>query len=155
MMDTYSSPTNYSAILTHPYGQPYAFFNACYPVPGPAEAIVRLDFSGVCHGDVYSRDGGGPAPVNPIRPLVGGHEGVGEIMSVGEKAESLGVAVGDVVGIAWRSRVCEKCYPCRQQAQNHCEEQEVVGMHRDGTFQRQYKICYLDLGVQEFQSIAN
>jgi propanol-preferring alcohol dehydrogenase len=100
MEGAYSSPTNYSAVLTRPYGQPYEFFSTRYPIPGPAEVIVRLDFTGVCHGDVYSRDGGGPAPVNPIRPLVGGHEGVGEIVSLGEGTESLGVAVGDIVGIA-------------------------------------------------------
>ncbi len=113
-MGAYSSPRNYAAILKGSYGQPYEFVERPFPIPGSHEAIVRLDFSGVCHGDVYSRDGGGPASAEPIRPLVGGHEGIGVIVSLGEETKSSYFSVGDVVGIAWRSRVCEVCEPCRQ-----------------------------------------
>ncbi len=109
-----SSPRNYAAILTGSYGQPYEFVERPFPVMGLREAIVRLDFSGVCHGDVYSRDGGGPASAEPIRPLVGGHEGIGVIVYLGEGTKASNFSIGDVVGIAWRSRVCEVCEPCRQ-----------------------------------------
>jgi len=72
-----------AAILTNPYGQPYTIEKAEIPHPRPQEALVQLLYSGVCHGDEYGRDGGGPAPINPVRPLVGGHEGVGTIVAMG------------------------------------------------------------------------
>ena len=76
-----------AAILSGPYREPYNFLSSPVPRPGPGEALVRLSYSGVCHGDVYSRDGGGPAPPVPTRPLTGGHEGVGIIVSLGSSTE--------------------------------------------------------------------
>ncbi|RFU27321.1 hypothetical protein B7463_g9024, partial [Scytalidium lignicola] len=92
-----------AATLLGPYGEPYQFLQKPVPQPSPGEAIVLLSFSGVCHGDVYSRDGGGPAPTNPIRPLIGGHEGVGNIVALGEKVHDSSFRIGDLVGIAWRT----------------------------------------------------
>jgi propanol-preferring alcohol dehydrogenase len=124
------------AVLTGAYGEPYQVVEKPLPSPGLDEALVRIDFTGVCHGDVYSRDGGGPAPEKPNRPLTGGHEGIGEILSFGDKSRHSDFQIGDVVGIAWRARVCEICEPCQAEAENHCYEQQIVGMHRNGTFQR-------------------
>lgn len=67
--------------------------------------------------------------------LVGGHEGIGEIVSLGEGAENWNFGVGDVVGIAWRGAVCKECTPCLLGAENYCDQ---LGMHRDGAFQRSY-----------------
>ena len=128
---------NYSATLESRYGEPYKLVRSPVPTAGGAEAVVRIDFSGVCHGDVYSRDGGGPAPTEPIRPLVGGHEGVGEIVSLGkEDSRVSSFNTGDLVGIAWRGQVCKECEPCQLGAENYCGQQQVVGMHRNGSFQR-------------------
>lgn len=135
---------NYSATLSGGYREQYRFVRGPVPTPGVAEAVVRIDFSGVCHGDVYTRDGGGPAPTEPIRPLVGGHEGIGEIVFLGkEDAQDSGFSVGDIVGIAWRGRVCKECEPCELGAENYCVQQQIVGMHRNGTFQRSYLHTYL------------
>ena len=128
-----------AAILEGPYGQPYIFRSHRVPRPSPSQALVRLAFTGVCHGDLYARKGGGPAPATPTRPLIGGHEGIGTIVALGEglagDSPNGCFAVGDVVGIAWRSFVCGICMPCQMGAENHCERQHVTGMHRDGTFQ--------------------
>lgn len=127
-----------SAILKSPYGMPYEFTATDAPQPSRDEALVRLDFTGVCHGDVYSRDGGGPAPQTPLRPLVGGHEGVGRIMALGgDKKTSMGFQVGDMVGIAWRGATCGECEACKLGCENYCPHQQVNGMHRNGTFQRE------------------
>lgn len=129
-----------SAILTERYGLPYGF-QACKPrTPVAGEVLVRIDYSGVCHGDIYGRDGGGPAPAEATRPLIGGHEGAGEIVEIGddESARASGFSIGDAVGIAWRSKVCKSCDACMAGSENHCPEQTVVGLHRDGTFQREF-----------------
>ncbi|CAM1503366.1 Fc.00g081420.m01.CDS01 [Cosmosporella sp. VM-42] len=127
-----------AARLTGPYGSRYKFEPQLQPNPGDREAVVRLDVAGVCHGDVYSRDGGGPAPEHPVRPLTGGHEGVGVIIDIGIDGmeKPYGFRKGDVVGIAWRHSTCGKCEACLRGSENYCPHQLVNGMHRDGTFQR-------------------
>ena len=131
-----------AAVLSGPYGEPYTILSSPVPRPGPVEALVRLSYSGVCHGDIYSRNGGGPAPPMPTRPLTGGHEGVGIIVALGDSSiegqPSTRFRIGDTVGIAWRSSVCGTCEPCRLGAENHCTRQCVTGMHRDGTYQCKY-----------------
>ncbi|OQV05500.1 hypothetical protein CLAIMM_10227 [Cladophialophora immunda] len=123
-----------AAVLTGDYSDPYTVKRVCVSQPGPQEVLVQLAFTGVCHGDVYARDGGGPAPKIPIRPLVGGHEGVGTIVAMGTAGMD-GFRIGDVVGIAWRSYVCGTCNACKHGEENHCYNQQVTGSHRDGTFQ--------------------
>ena len=136
-----------AATLSNPYGEPYTLGEATIPHPQPDEALVQLSYSGVCHGDVYARDGGGPAPAQPVRPLVGGHEGVGTIVAMG--AECLdGFRVGDLVGIAWRSYVCGTCQACIDGSENHCFNQKVTGTHRDGTFQRMFRPRYVRYGYE-------
>ena len=127
---------NYSTVLHGKYGEPYQFEKGPLPEPRDCEAVVCIDFTGICHGDVYSRDGGGPAPAEPIRPLIGGHEGIGKIVSLGKAVQKSAFAIGDLVGIAWRGWVCKECDACRSGAENYCEKQKITGMHRDGTFQR-------------------
>ena len=134
-----SSDESHTAVLRQGYGKPYEFDCCDIQQPLEDEALIRIDYSGVCHGDVYGRDGGGPAPAQPRRPLTGGHEGVGQIVALGssERAHH-GFAIGDMVGIAWRSGTCGQCQACKLGAENHCPQQQVVGMHRNGTFQRQH-----------------
>ena len=128
-----------AAVLVGPYGCPYTISSRSVPRPPPSEALIRLAYSGVCHGDIYSRNGGGPAPTMPVRPLTGGHEGVGTIVAFGEQATSakleIPFGIGDIVGIAWRSFVCGTCKPCRLGQENHCQKQQVTGLNRDGTYQ--------------------
>jgi alcohol dehydrogenase, propanol-preferring len=134
-MSTTPTASALAAVLTGPYGEPYTFKELSIPTPGPQEALVQLEYTGICHGDVYARDGGGPASKDPVRPLIGGHEGVGKIVTLGSQAVDA-FRVGDIVGVAWRSFVCGACPACEADAENHCYSQKVTGAHRDGTFQR-------------------
>ena len=129
-----------AAVLDGAYGQPYRFYDHPVEQPGIDQALIKLDYSGVCHGDVYSRDGGGPAPDRPFRPLTGGHEGIGHIIALGERSGSGNQpfklpTIGDRVGIAWRRAVCGVCDACEQGRENFCAQQVVTGMKSDGTFQ--------------------
>lgn len=42
----------------------------------------------------------------PPLPLVGGHEGIGRVVAIGEHTENLEVKIGDWVGIKWIAKVC-------------------------------------------------
>lgn len=83
------------------------------PVAG--EVQVRLAASGMCHSDHHLRTGASPVPF----PVVGGHEGAGEVVKVGPGVTS--VAVGDHVVTAFIP-ACGTCGPCSRGLQNLCDE---------------------------------
>jgi hypothetical protein len=51
-----------------------------------------------------------PAPTTAGQ--VGGHEGVGKVVTLGPGTETLNVKIGDCVGIKWIAAVCGNCIPC-------------------------------------------
>jgi S-(hydroxymethyl)mycothiol dehydrogenase len=82
--------------------------------PGPGEALLRVEASGVCHTDLHlvETDGWG----HPL-PVLLGHEGAGVVEAVGKGVER--VAVGDRVIVGWRSP-CGACPWCRRGARYLC-----------------------------------
>jgi len=67
------------------------------PTPGPGEALIRIEASGVNFIDVYFREGRYPAPL----PLTLGQEAAGIIVALGEHTTPTNFKVGDRV--AWCS----------------------------------------------------
>jgi S-(hydroxymethyl)mycothiol dehydrogenase len=108
--------------------------------PGPAEARVRIEATGVCHSDLHVvRTGFG----HPL-PVLLGHEGAGVVEAVGEGVEH--VAPGDRVVVGWRSP-CGECRWCLRGARHLCrtppmaaqrmrthDGRELTGVFRAGTF---------------------
>jgi propanol-preferring alcohol dehydrogenase len=78
----------------------------------PGECLVRLHCTGVCHTDLHASLGDWPIP--PSVPLVGGHEGVGEVVAIGKNTMGSPVKVGDRVGIKWVAYSCLNCEQCRK-----------------------------------------
>ncbi|KHL12112.1 propanol-preferring alcohol dehydrogenase [Mumia flava] len=99
------------------------------PEPGPGEALVRLRTSGVCHTDLHAAHG--DWPVRPSPPFVPGHEGVGEVVALGDGVEHL--AVGDLVGNAWLWSACGRCEYCRTGWETLCESQQNGGYSVNGS----------------------
>ncbi|MFW0788339.1 NDMA-dependent alcohol dehydrogenase [Gordonia sp. CPCC 205333] len=83
------------------------------PVAG--EVQVKLVSSGLCHSDHHLRTGQSPAPM----PIVGGHEGAGVVVKVGEGVTRF--QEGDHVVTAFIP-ACGTCEPCSRGAQNICDE---------------------------------
>ncbi|PVY33725.1 alcohol dehydrogenase AdhP [Williamsia muralis] len=100
------------------------------PVPGPFEALVRVEYSGVCHTDLHAARG--DWPVKPPLPFVPGHEGVGTVISTGDQVTRL--AVGDTVGNAWLWSACGECEYCQTGWETLCSEQVNGGYSVDGSF---------------------
>ncbi len=73
--------------------------------PGPAEVLVRLHASGVCHSDQNAVDGTAATRC----PAVLGHEGAGVVETVG--AAVTRVAPGDHVALSWAPS-CGACAEC-------------------------------------------
>ena len=81
--------------------------------PGPGEARVRLEATGVCHSDLHVVRTGFNHPL----PVLLGHEGAGVVEAVGEGVAH--VAVGDRVVVGWRSP-CGVCRWCVRGAAHLC-----------------------------------
>lgn len=66
--------------------------------PGPDEVLINIKYSGVCHTDLHAVNGDWPLATK--LPLVGGHEGAGVVVAVGELVND--VQVGDHAGVKVR-----------------------------------------------------
>ncbi|BCW20065.1 zinc-dependent alcohol dehydrogenase [Arthrobacter sp. NtRootA9] len=100
------------------------------PTPGPGEALVKVLTTGVCHTDLHAAEG--DWPVKPVPPFVPGHEGVGEVVALGDGVT--GLAVGDLVGNAWLWSACGSCQYCGSGWETLCEAQKNGGYSVDGSF---------------------
>jgi len=122
--------TTMNAAVVTEFGRELQIQEVQRPTPGPGEALVRLITSGVCHTDLHAAEG--DWPVKPSPPFVPGHEGVGEIVELGEGVTDL--AVGDLVGNAWLWSACGDCQYCRSGWETLCESQQNAGYTVDGSF---------------------
>jgi alcohol dehydrogenase, propanol-preferring len=78
----------------------------------PGECLLKMYCTGVCHTDLHARMGDWPFPCK--LPLIGGHEGVGEIVAIGAHTVNSPVEIGDRVGVKWLADSCLQCEQCRK-----------------------------------------
>ncbi|WP_263118973.1 alcohol dehydrogenase AdhP [Cellulomonas sp. RIT-PI-Y] len=118
------------AAVVHEFGKPLTVDEIAVPAPGPDEALVKVRYTGVCHTDLHAAHG--DWPVKPAPPFVPGHEGVGEVVAIGEHVTR--VAVGDLVGNAWLWSACGECEYCETGWETLCPQQQNGGYAVDGSF---------------------
>ena len=118
------------AAVVHSFTDPLSVEDIPRPKPGPFEALVEVEYSGVCHTDLHAAHG--DWPVKPSPPFVPGHEGVGTVIEVGDNVARL--QVGDKVGNAWLWRACGECEYCQTGWETLCEAQQNGGYSVDGSF---------------------
>ncbi|AYG02547.1 alcohol dehydrogenase AdhP [Gryllotalpicola protaetiae] len=119
------------AAVAREFGKPLEFDDRVVPLPHGFEALVRVEYTGVCHTDLHAV--GGDWPVKPALPFVPGHEGVGRVVAVGHEVTSL--KVGDRVGNAWLWSACGECEYCTSGRETLCPVQRNSGYTVDGSFQ--------------------
>jgi alcohol dehydrogenase, propanol-preferring len=117
------------AMIVETPGAPLAAREAPIPEPGPDDVLVRVLACGVCRTDLHVADGELPPRGRPVVP---GHEIVGEVVRRGANAPRL--AVGERVGIPWLAWTCGACEPCRAGRENLCQRARFTGYDRDGGF---------------------
>lgn len=125
-----AAPATMTAAVVTRFGDPLSVQDRQVPDPARGQALVRLLASGVCHTDLHAAQG--DWPVRPSPPFVPGHEGIGEIVRVGEDVGD--VAPGDLVGNAWLWSACGDCEYCRTGQESLCESQTNGGYTIDGSF---------------------
>ncbi len=122
--------THMHAAVVEQFGSKLIIQDLPVPVPGPGQALVKLITSGVCHTDLHAAHG--DWPVKPTPPFVPGHEGVGEVIALGEGVTNL--HVGQLVGNAWLFSACGECEFCTTGWETLCEKQQNSGYSVDGSF---------------------
>jgi (R,R)-butanediol dehydrogenase/meso-butanediol dehydrogenase/diacetyl reductase len=106
------------------------------PVPGDGDALIKIDYCGICATDIEEYQFGptfiGDQP-NPVTgrtlPIVIGHELTGTVIEVGRDVTS--VAVEDRVVING-VLACGECWWCRGDKENQCPNNASVGFGADG-----------------------
>ena len=99
------------------------------PVPGPSQALVRVDACGVCHRDLLDREGRFPFIQVPITP---GHEASGTVVAVGPGARDF--EPGSRVGTMQRD-ACGACARCAAGQTSLCGAAAwVLGLLADGGY---------------------
>lgn len=94
--------------------------------PGYAEALVDIEYCGVCHTDLHVAHGDfGKVPGRTL-----GHEGIGIVSEIGEGVTS--VKVGDRVSVAWFFKGCGHCEYCITGRETLCRTVENAGYSVDG-----------------------
>ena len=96
------------------------------PAPGPGEALVRIQRSGLCGTDLLVYDDVYRGRKRPVPyPLVLGHEASGEVVELGPRtagpAPGTRVAIEAVTG-------CGSCFHCLRGNYNLCQDWHHLGL---------------------------
>jgi D-arabinose 1-dehydrogenase-like Zn-dependent alcohol dehydrogenase len=99
------------------------------PEPGHGQVRVRVEACGICHSDVWVKDGLWPGLQYPRVP---GHEIAGRIDAIGDGVT--GWTAGQRVGVGWHGGHCFTCEPCRRGDFAMCRNRKVTGFDFDGGY---------------------
>jgi D-arabinose 1-dehydrogenase-like Zn-dependent alcohol dehydrogenase len=118
--------------------RPGADFNVVereIPRPGAREVRIKVQACGVCHSDVFVKEGLWPGIQYPRIP---GHEVAGLIDEIG--AEVTGWTKGQRVGVGWHGGQDNTCLECRRGRFLYCRNPKVAGISYDGGYE-QYMVA--------------
>lgn len=95
----------------------------------PEEAEIAVEYCGLCHSDlsVLQNDWG-----NSKYPFIPGHEVVGRVVALGERAR--GLKIGQLVGVGWTAESCMHCHECLGGDQHLCLEAVPTIIGHQGGF---------------------
>jgi len=117
------------AVLSNAPGQPFVLKDVPEPRPGKGEVRIKVTACGICHSDMFVRDGLFPGISYPRIP---GHEVVGEVDQTGEGVRDF--KKGDVVGVGWHGGHCFTCPACRAGDFILCSRAQITGISTDGGY---------------------
>ncbi|KAL5524702.1 ADH1_3 [Sanghuangporus sanghuang] len=158
MVGTASIPSVQRAYVLPKLGVPLKLVNN-HPVVAPrdllaGQCLVKLTHSGVCHSDFGLKEGWFAKDLPLKQPLVGGHEGVGSVVAIGENTRNSPVKIGDRVGITFLVSACQNCEFCVNGEESYCSQMQSSGSSVDGTF-REYAVVPVDFVIPIPDALKN
>ena len=105
------------------------------PKPGPGEVRIKIQACGVCHSDVFTKEGSWPGIQYPRIP---GHEVVGTIDELG--AGVSGWKQEQRIGVGWHGGHDGTCLACQRGDFRNCRNLKVPGISYDGGYE-QYMVA--------------
>src|ERR687889_285555 len=110
-------------------GEPLRIAEVATPQPGEEQVLLRVHCCAVCRTDLHVVDGELP---DPGLPLIPGHQIVGTVEKIGERADSF--MVGERVGVPWLGWTDGECRYCLSGRENLCENARFTGYQLDGGY---------------------
>ncbi len=108
------------------------------PSPGPGQVRIKVQACGVCHSDLYTKEGLWPGLQFPRVP---GHEVAGVIDEVGSGVTTW--KKGDRAGVGWHGGQDNTCPACRAGDFANCESNKITGITYDGGYE-QYMVAPIE-----------
>ena len=105
------------------------------PEPGPGQVRIKVQACGVCHSDVFTKEGMWPGIQYPRVP---GHEVAGVIDALGSGVSTW--QKGQRVGVGWHGGQDNTCPSCRSGDFRNCRNLQVAGISYDGGY-AQYMVA--------------
>src|ERR1700724_95460 len=119
------------------------------PKPGAGHVLIKVQACGVCHSDLFTKEGAWPGIEYPRVP---GHEVVGVIDEIGA-----GVTVwknGQRIGVGWHGGHDGTCLACRRGDFRNCQNLKIPGISYDGGYQ-QYMLVPVEALVAIPESLSD
>ena len=117
------------AMILDVAGEPLRVAEVPVPEPGEGQLLLRVHCCAVCRTDLHVVDGELP---HPRLPLIPGHQIVGIVQKMSERAD--GFTVGDRVGVPWLGWTDGECRYCLSGRENLCENARFTGYQIDGGY---------------------
>src|SRR5712675_2067395 len=119
------------------------------PEPGGGQVRIKVQACGVCHSDIFVKEGLWPGIQYPRVP---GHEVAGIVDELG--AEVTGWKRGQRVGVGWHGGQDNTCLECRRGRFLYCRNPKVAGISYDGGYQ-QYMVAPVEALVPIPDSLSD
>jgi D-arabinose 1-dehydrogenase-like Zn-dependent alcohol dehydrogenase len=105
------------------------------PKPAAGQVRIKVQACGVCHSDVFTKEGAWPGIQFPRVP---GHEVAGIVDEVGAGVSEW--KKGQRVGVGWHGGQDGTCLSCRRGDFRNCRNLKIPGISYDGGYQ-QYMVA--------------
>jgi D-arabinose 1-dehydrogenase-like Zn-dependent alcohol dehydrogenase len=110
--------------------EPFQLVEREVPAPTTGTVRIKVQACGICHSDVYAKEGSRPGITYPRVP---GHEIAGVVDAAGPGV--LGWEVGQRVGVGWHGGHCGYCNSCRRGDFVTCSKgRQITGLTCDGGY---------------------
>ena len=119
------------------------------PKPDAGEVRIKVQACGVCHSDVFTKEGQWPGIQYPRVP---GHEVVGIIDELGAGVSEW--KKGQRAGVGWHGGHDGTCRACRRGDFRNCQNLKVPGISYDGGYQ-QYMVAPVEAVVAIPQGLSD